>query len=255
MNQILTAVDAWVMSTVLALAMLAGWAAGWWRGKAVSEEPSENAASKLNDAILALLGLLLAFTFSMSLGKHEVRRQMVVAESNAVGDFYTCVSLLDEPKRGELQLVLQKYVRQRLAFASPKSDEAALQRHLAEVQDMHNQMQLLVSDAVRAGTPVAVPLVNTLNDVTSNHAARLAALRDRLPTPVVAVLFLSAALSMALLGWQHGQERKQHRFATCAFTILISMVFWVTLDLNQPQRGLITVSQEPLEQLLRGIEK
>jgi len=255
MNQILTAVDAWVISAILALAMLAAWAAGWWRGRAVSEEPAEDAASKLNDAILALLGLLLAFTFSMSLGKHEVRRQMVVAEGNAVGDFYTCVSLLDEPKRGQLQLVLQNYVRQRLEFASPKSDEAALQRHLADVRDMHNQMQLLVSDAVREGTPVAVPLVNTFNDVTSNHAARLAALRDRLPAPVVAVLFLSAALSMALLGWQHGQERKLYRFATCAFTILISMVFWVTLDLNQPQKGMITVSQEPLEQLLRGIEK
>jgi hypothetical protein len=37
------------------------------------------------------------------------------------------------------------------------------------------------------------------------------------------------------------------------FVALVSMVVWVTLDLNQPQRGLITVSQEPLERLLSGM--
>lgn len=35
----------------------------------------------------------------------------------------------------------------------------------------------------------------------------------------------------------------------------IVMVVWVTLDLNQPQRGWITVSQGPLERLLLGMKK
>ena len=44
---------------------------------------------------------------------------------------------------------------------------------------MHNRMQALVGEAVDGQTPVVVPLVNTLNGVTSSHAARLAALLDR----------------------------------------------------------------------------
>jgi hypothetical protein len=43
--------------------------------------------------------------------------------------------------------------------------------------------------------------------------------------------------------------------AAVGFTILVSLVVWVTLDLNQPQRGWITVSQEPLEQLLKGMQR
>ena len=55
--------------------------------------------------------MLLAFSFSMSLVKHEQRRQMVVTDSNAIGDFYTCVSLLKEPQREKLScLMLLVYV-------------------------------------------------------------------------------------------------------------------------------------------------
>jgi hypothetical protein len=36
---------------------------------------------------------------------------------------------------------------------------------------------------------------------------------------------------------------------------MVTLVIYVTLDLNQPQRGTITVSQEPLEQLLKSMEK
>jgi hypothetical protein len=32
MSTLLTEVDAWVTAAALAVAMLGGWAAGWWRG-------------------------------------------------------------------------------------------------------------------------------------------------------------------------------------------------------------------------------
>jgi hypothetical protein len=33
------------------------------------------------------------------------------------------------------------------------------------------------------------------------------------------------------------------------------MVVWVTLDLNQPHRGWITVSQKPMQRLLSGMDQ
>ena len=49
----------------------------------------------------------------------------------------------------------------------------------------------LVSRAVNAGTPVTVPLVNTLNEVSSNQALRISAVRDRLPWSIVVLLLLA----------------------------------------------------------------
>jgi hypothetical protein len=251
---LLIEVDAWVIAVLLGVAMLAGWALGWWRGQRLPKV-ERDAPTKFHDAILALLGLLLAFTFSMALAKHDQRRQMVVTDSNSIGDFSTCVSLLKEPVRGKLQAVIREYVEQRLALVKCPRDEATLQRDLAQIEDMHERMQALVGEAVDGGTPVVVPLVNTLNEVTSSHAARLAARRDRLPASIVLLLFLAAVVAMVAMGRHQGAAGERRLGMTVVFTVLVCMVVWVTLDLNQPQRGWITVSQEPLERLLSGMSK
>src|SRR4051794_38305435 len=95
-------VDAWIAALVLAGLMFAGWFVGWSLGRRASSGGGEPPGEKFSDASFALLGLLLAFTFGMSIQKHGERRTMVVQESNAIGDFYTCVTLLNEPLRGRL---------------------------------------------------------------------------------------------------------------------------------------------------------
>lgn len=255
MSAIFTETNASIIAAILAVAMVVAWVAGWWRGRSARRATGEVAASKFNDAIVALLGLLLAFTFSMSLSRHEQRRQMAVTDSNAIGDFYTTVSLLKEPVRGKLQSVVRRYAEHRLALVQTSLDESTLQRGLAEIRDMHHEMQVLVEQAVDGGTPVVVPLVNTLNALTSSHASRLAAARDRLPLSVILMLVISAMVLMALMGWQQGDSNERHPAATIGFALLVCMVVWVTLDLNQPQQGWIRVSQEPFEQLLKGMEK
>jgi hypothetical protein len=116
-----TIVDAWLIATALALAMLGAWAVGWNWGRRLLKEECEGTPNKFGDATLALLGLLLAFTYSLSLTQHEQRRQMLVTDSNAIGDFYTCVSLLKEPIRGKLKAVVREYVEHRLAV--PRTEE------------------------------------------------------------------------------------------------------------------------------------
>jgi hypothetical protein len=255
MTELGTNLDPWIPAALVMAFMLCGWARGWWRGRMLRGKGGSSGDGKFGDALLALLGLLLAFTFSMSLVKHEGRRQMSVADSNAIGDFSTCASLLEDPIRGKLQSELRKYVEHRIALAQPATDEAALQKALEEISGMHSQMQALVKDAVDQGTPIAVPLVNTFNDVTSNHAARLAALRDRLPASILMLLGLSAVLSVAVVGRRQSIANETEAGATLGFIFLVSLVILVILDLNQPQRGWIRISQEPLELLLKSFEK
>jgi hypothetical protein len=252
---LLTDVDPCITAILLGVAMLCAWGAGWWWGHYLRRGGREESQTKLDESMLTLLALLLAFTFSLSLTKHDQRRQTLVADSNAVGDLYTCASLLKEPERGKLRAVLREYVELRLSAASPDVDEATMQRKLDEVQAMHDSMLAIVKEAVDAGTPVMVPLVNTLNEVTSSHAARLASGRDRLPTTVVLLLFLTALAAMALNGRHPGIAGGPRIGASVGFSVLVAMVVWVTLDLNQPQRGWITLSQEPYQRLLKGMSE
>jgi hypothetical protein len=238
---------------MLAALMFCAWLAGWRWGHRLRTQNLDEPPGKLDDAVLALLGLLLAFTFSLSLAKHEQRRQTLVADSNSIGDFYTCASLLKDPVRGKIQEVMRRYVEHRLSMVSSSVDEESMERSLDEVRQMHDAMQSLVSEAVDGGTPVVVPLVNTLNELTSSHATCLAAVRDRLPASVVALLVLASIAAMVLTGRHPGVSGGPRLGAAIGFATLVSMVVWVTLDLNQPESGLITVSQEPLRRLLSGM--
>ncbi len=255
MSTIITTVDARVLAAVLAAAMVACWGVGWRWGRLQAKEGRPPPTGKFHDASVALLGLLLAFTFAMALSKQEGRRQMVVTDSNSIGDFYTCASLLKEPVRGRLRALIRQYTERRLALGTEEMDEVGFGKQLDVLEGMHDQMQVLVSEAVDAGTPPTVPLVNTFNEVTSSYTARLAALRDRLPPSVAVLLFLAAAMSTMLLGNHQGASGEQRPGAMIAFVALVSLLVWVTLDLNQPQRGLIKVSQEPMRRLLAGMDK
>ena len=62
--------------------------------------------SYLVGGMLGLLALLLAFSFSMALGRFEERRHLVIQEANAIGTAYLRTQLLDEPHRAQLSALL-----------------------------------------------------------------------------------------------------------------------------------------------------
>jgi hypothetical protein len=255
MELIVSKMDARNVAVVVALAMLVAWRVGirmgnWLRLKGGGRQPS-----KFDDASMALLGLLLAFTFGLSIGKHDQRRLAVVADSNAIGDFYTCATLLKEPARTKLQSVIREYAELRLHLAQGRIGSVEFENALTRFQEMQGRMAEVVGQAVSDGTPIAVPLINSLNEVTSNHAARLAAVRDQVPLSIVTLLFVSSIITTMLVGREQGYAATTELAGTLCFILLVSLAIYVTLDLNQPDRGVIRVSQEPLERLLSSMPK
>jgi hypothetical protein len=149
-----------------------------------------------------------------------------------------------------LRSVIRDYAALRVDLSTRVYDAHAFEHALGQFQQMHNQMVELVSKALADGTPIAAPLTNTLNAATSSHAERLAAIRDRLPTSIVLLLLLSAVISAVLVGREQGAADEADIAGTVCFIVLISFAIFVTLDLNQPNRGFIAVDQEPIQRLL-----
>jgi hypothetical protein len=63
------------------------------------------------------------------------------------------------------------------------------------------------------------------------------------------------ALPAFLMGLKQGSSTRPHLSGTLCFFVVVSLVTYVILDLNQPGGGRITVSQEPFERLLRSMEQ
>jgi hypothetical protein len=244
-------IDAWLIAIVFAVAMLACWFLGWRRGRRLQTLPGEDPDAKFIDASVVLLGLLLAFTFSMSLQDHDQRRSAVVAEANAIGDFYTCATLLREPWRSELQGIIRDHAQQLLRLPY---EDLTVWREKAEnqrCQRAFSQMTAIVGKARAEDPPITVPLVNTLNNVTSTNASRVNAYRIRTPWSIVVLLLLSSLVPAFLIGEKQGAKGKVHRSGSLSFVAIVTAVIFVTLDLDRPHGGMIKVSRKSLERVIQ----
>lgn len=254
MDAVVVGTDAWIVAALLGLAMIVAWGVGWRTGRAMRKAGRQPPESKLDDAALALLGLLLAFTFSIALNKFDLRRERMVADSNAIGDFYTSASLAPEPARTRLQDLIRDYAKLRLQVAmggwGPELEHA-----LPRFEQMQGRMTELVGEALAAHTTIPETLTQTLNGVTSMHASRLVAVRDHLPGSIVVLLLLAATLTSGLVGRLQGLSPRPSLAGTASFIAIVVLTIYVTLDLNQPAKGLIRINQEPMQRLLNSMTR
>jgi len=240
----------WAIALIIAGLLLTGCEVGFRRGtRKVGAEKSDQA--HVLSAMLALLGLLVGFTFSIAVGRHEVRRNLVVEEANAIGTAYLRAQLAPEPFRSRLTDQLRRYVDVRLALANTHEDRAAIARVEGLTDSLELQMWATTVQAVPAVQPAAVSslLAAGMNTVIDVAGARRAALAARLPSVAVGVLVLYAFVAAGMLGFVSGSGRQPSRVASHVLLLLMTLAFALILDFDRSNRGTIRVSQVPLMNL------
>ena len=99
--------------------------------------------STIEGAILGLLALLFAFTFSMALSLYEVRRDALLNEANAIATTALRARLLPTPYKTECLMLLRRYIKIRLDIArgnaSPPENPAAVARSNA-IQELPSRL-------------------------------------------------------------------------------------------------------------------
>ncbi len=246
-------VDAWIVALGFLVAMLIFWVLGRRSGRRLSPDVGQDPGNKFTEASMAILGLLLAFTFAMSAGRHDKRRLAVVEESNAIHNFYTCATLLKEPHRSVLQSLIREYAQNELVVLARFVPYQEQQRATLRGWELHDRMRGIVAQAIAEGTPISVSLTNSLNGVTSANASRIAAYEETLPWSIQLLLLLAAIVPSFLVGEQQGASQRTRLSGTLCFIILVTLVIFVILDLNQGRRGLIMANREPFERLVQSL--
>jgi hypothetical protein len=85
------------------------------RKRALDAEGAGAGLGAVEGAVFGLMGLLLAFTFSAAASRFEVRRQLIVQETNAIGTAYLRLDLLPQADQPKLREDFRSYVDARLS--------------------------------------------------------------------------------------------------------------------------------------------
>ena len=199
-------------------------------------------------AVLTLLELLLGFTYAMSEGRFEARRQLVIEEANAIGTTYLRAKALPEPRSSEIQKLLRQYTALRVEIGRMTD---VTPEKIREVDNRTKQLHSLIWSHAAAlarenPTPVISVFLQSLNEMIDLHAKRLAAFRNRVPLSIYLVLFVISVITLWLTGYYFGARGQRVRTLTTVLALLVASVMWLIMDLDQPMRGAIRTSQQSL---------
>jgi hypothetical protein len=198
-------------------------------------------------ALLALVGLLLAFGLAMAVGRYDARRAAVVADANAIETTYLRAQTLQEPVRSQSLERLRRYVDTtiRLSGAVPGSDAA--RRAIADGEGLQRELWALAATALeRAPAANATRLyVESLNTTIDMQTVRISALGNRVPSAVLVLEVVGAAAAFGLLAVYLALLGRGVLPVLLA-SLLVSLLLLVTFDLDRPTRGLIEVPATPL---------
>lgn len=212
------------------------------------EAPGAAQVGVIQGALLGLLGLLLAFSFTGAGGRFLERQDLIVQEANAIGTATLRASLLDEPQRSDLRAALRDYTAVRVA-ASAHLGRGLDPLALADVERLQGEMWRAALAGVRARPEAMLTVLDPLNAVIDFHTTRLAAGRKHLPLLVMGLLIACSLLSTAVIGFGCGLSRNRRAVLTGALTLLIGSALWITVDLDHPRAGWIRLSDAPLQAL------
>ena len=246
--------DAWLSSLILFVLMFIFWWVGFVK---FSAQHNHGESTRIEDAGLALFALLLAFCFAGAAGRYETRKALLKEDALAIGGFATAASVLKEPINSEINTELVAYVKQRLEFGVTRVDDAKLPQILNAELEIQNRILGLVKKAIADNnTPTAhVALLNGYGNMTQAHDERYYGIQNQVPGSIVLMLMIFALNAAFTMGrfTAPGSKMKSSVIRIGVYILLVVLVFYVTIDLEQPRRGIMRVSQAPMQDMLTSL--
>ena len=205
-------------------------------------------------AMLALLGLMLAFTYSFSMSRADLRKNTFLAEVNALGTAFLRADLLPEPGRSDVRQRLYDYAKSRFVEPGSISTLKDLKQNVKHSEELQAKLWPAVKSAIRQPGDMTDPekalLISAINDVIDAHTSRMVVFYDRLPSAVLLLLLLIAGTALGIAAYNSRLSGHQLRWRMTGFALILAYLIFVILDFDMMLRGFIQLDLSSLEQLI-----
>lgn len=242
---------------LLPLALLACIGFGQWTGDQLRRRRPGNQAPSVGSvvgAMLAILGFILALTFSMVLGRYSERKQLLLQEANAIGTASLRAEFLPAAARLEAQRMLADYVDLRLQIGRQPHRVQALIASSESLQDALWAHALQHAPKIE-NQPLAALYFEALNEVFDVHSVRYnTGIVFRLHPVIWGVLIGITVVAMFAVGLEFGLTSSGGILPAILLVAMVSLLLLFLQDLDRPIKGSwIRITQEPMEALGRKI--
>ncbi|MCG6941708.1 MAG: DUF4239 domain-containing protein [Thiohalocapsa sp.] len=200
----------------------------------------------VDGAVFALVGLLIAFTFSGAASRFDHRRDLIVQEANAIGTAYLRLDLLQPDARSAIQEEFRRYVDARLAAYRKLPNIRAARAGLADAAALQNQIwqQVVVAGQAPGASSDAIKLLlPALNDMIDITTTRALAVQMHPPLVIYLMLVFLALTSALLAGYSMAGGQTRNWLHMAAFVAVMAIAVYIIIDIEFPRLGLVRVDR------------
>jgi hypothetical protein len=256
-EKVFFALNSWQLALVLGGFLFGATILGLVAGRSLSHhrDSLREPFGVVQAALLTLVGLILAFGLAMAVGRYESRRAAVVDDANAIGTAYLRAQTLQGPVRSLSLPLYVQYTDESIRLARTVPGSRAQLRAIAAESVLQRRLWGLAGQALDEQPTQSAPrlYVESLNEMIDMQTTRVSGLNNRVPPAISLVQVIGAATALGLLALYLAIISRGVVTVLLAAALLTLLLF-VTFDLDRPARGFIKVSAAPLVALRASME-
>ena len=214
------------------------------RQRARDPDGAHSGLGPIDGAVFALLGLLIAFTFSGAASRFDDRRQLIVAETNMIGTAWLRIDLLPASAQPGMRERFRNYLDARLDLYRKLPDREGAKAASARADALQAEIWRIgvaESRAANAHPDAGWLLLPALNEMFDIVTTRTMAMQMHPPLVLFALLFGLACISAVLGGYGLAASTKRRWLHGLIFAASSATAMYVILDLEFPRLGFIRV--------------
>jgi hypothetical protein len=243
-SPILYQVPAWIIAFgIFVLMMIMNWVGFRLRKKQLSKKPGDEVDSfgSIEGAMLGLMALLLAFSFSMAATKFDERRKLVIEEANDIGTAILRSDLYSDSLRKLFLQDFSVYVDARIAYYDAGVNSNKIKLALEETEAISTRLwkraALSHDPSNPARTLQMIPALNSMIDiVTTRESSR----ESKVPPLILFMLLILTFVAAFLTGYNH-KVNKRSIVMVIGFALMTALTLYLVMELDRPRRGLISL--------------
>lgn len=194
-------------------------------------------------ALFALLGLLVAFTFSGAAARFDQRRALIVEEANNIGTAYLRLDLLPADAQPPLRQKFREYADARIEVYRVLPDVKLSMNHLARANALQGEIWSLSVAGTQSAPTTApgillLPAVNAMIDITNT---RFWSTQTHPPLVIFALLSALTLCCALFAGYGMSAAAERNWFHRLGFSLVLAAAVFVIMDLEYPRFGLIRI--------------
>ena len=225
------------------LLLLMAMQAGKWLGRN-ADEKSGSGAAVIEGSVFALLGLLVAFTFSGAAQRMAERRDLLVQEVNAIGTAWLRIDMVEAGIQPRLRDQFRRYVDERINYYRNVADLERRDAIAAHVGALQKEIWATSMQAARISVPpFAASYVGAVNEMFDVASAQSVA--QKVHPPIAAYVFLGflTLVAAGLVGLNLASSRRNTMLHQVVYAIVMTAALYIIVDFEFPRIGTIRIDQ------------